>query len=376
MVKLGRSFRTKMILYLSLSMFLSATITFVLYKLLQLYYTTQVRLENPLTPIRYFMRELGDIYFFLLIFIPLSILFFFMFTRRYVAYFQEISKGIHYLANGDFNSRINLVSRDEFGDIAKDMNLASEKLQQAVEKGAFAESSKDQLVLNLAHDLRTPLTSVLGYLDFILKDDQLTAVQVQHYATIAYTKSQRLEKLVDELFEITRMSYGMSVVEHHPIDLSELLMQLHEELYPMLEKSQLIARLDVRPHLNITGDGELLARVFENLLMNAIRYGADGQFIDICADRMEGEVVVQVINYGNFIPPEQLPHLFDMFYIGDKARSHQGESTGLGLFIAKNIVTQHQGIITAQSSLIRTVFEVRLPQASEILESPLKQTHP
>ncbi|MDK8179801.1 HAMP domain-containing sensor histidine kinase [Paenibacillus sp. UMB4589-SE434] len=376
MVKLGRSFRTKMILYLSLSMFLSATITFVLYKLLQLYYTTQVRLENPLTPIRYFMRELGDIYFFLLIFIPLSILFFFMFTRRYVAYFQEISKGIHYLANGDFNSRINLVSRDEFGDIAKDMNLASEKLQQAVEKGAFAESSKDQLVLNLAHDLRTPLTSVLGYLDFILKDDQLTAVQVQHYATIAYTKSQRLEKLVDELFEITRMSYGMSEVEHHPIDLSELLMQLHEELYPMLEKSQLIARLDVRPHLNITGDGELLARVFENLLMNAIRYGADGQFIDICADRMEGEVVVQVINYGNFIPPEQLPHLFDMFYIGDKARSHQGESTGLGLFIAKNIVTQHQGIITAQSSLIRTVFEVRLPQASEILESPLKQTHP
>ncbi|WP_028546649.1 sensor histidine kinase [Paenibacillus taiwanensis] len=370
MVKLGRSFRTKMILYLSLSMFLSATITFVLYKLLQLYYTTQVKFENPLTPVRYFMRDLGDIYFFLLVFIPLSILFFFMFTKRYVDYFKEISKGIHSLANGDFNSRISVVSRDEFGDIARDMNQASEKLQQAVEKGAFAESSKDQLVLNLAHDLRTPLTSVLGYLDFILNDDQLTATQVQHYAAIAYTKSKRLEKLVDELFEITRMSYGMSIVEHQPIDLSELLMQLHEELYPMLEKTELIARLDVRPHLHIAGDGELLARVFENLLMNAIRYGADGQFIDICAERLDGEVVVQVINYGDFIPPEQLPYLFDMFYIGDKARSHQGESTGLGLFIAKNIVAQHQGIITAQSNLIRTVFEVRLPQVNETRHHP------
>ena len=115
------------------------------------------------------------------------------------------------------------------------------------------------------------------------------------------------------------------------------------------------------PHLNIWGDGELLARVFENLLTNANRYGKDGQFVDINGHLDAGEVVVQVINYGDCIPQEELPHLFEMFYTGDQARTHQEGSTGLGLFIAKNIVEQHNGTISVQSNVIRTLFEVRLP---------------
>ena len=109
------------------------------------------------------------------------------------------------------------------------------------------------------------------------------------------------------------------------------------------------------------GDGELLARVFENLLTNANRYGNDGQFVDINGYLDAEEEVVQVINYGDCIPPEELPHIFDMFYTGDKARTHQEGGTGLGLFIAKNIVEQHNGTISAESNLIRTIFEVRLP---------------
>lgn len=216
-------------------------------------------------------------------------------------------------------------------------------------------------MLNLAHDLRTPLTSVLGYLDLVLKDGELTAEQVKHYTTIAYTKSQRLEKLIDELFEITRMNYGMLTVEQRPLDLSELLVQLNEELYPLLENNGLTARMEVTPQLKITGDGELLARVFENLLTNAVRYGKDGRYVDVrCYP--EGEtIVVQVMNYGDMIPAEDLPFLFDMFYTGDRARTHQEGSTGLGLFIAKNIVEQHQGTISVQSDTIRTLFEVRLP---------------
>ena len=112
------------------------------------------------------MNNIGDINFFLIVFIPLSILFFFFLTKPYATYFNEISTGIHRLANGDFQSRIHISSNDEFKDIAKDINMASEKLQQAVERGDFAESSKDQLVLNLAHDLRTPLTSVIRLFRF------------------------------------------------------------------------------------------------------------------------------------------------------------------------------------------------------------------
>lgn len=271
MAKMIQSFRFKMIQLFGLSMLFSATITYILYKALQLFYYS-TKQENPLTKVRYFIRDIGDVNFFLLFFIPLSILFFFLLTKRYAAYFHEISSGINQLANGDFNSRISIPSNDEFGDIARDINLASEKLQQALERGDFAENSKEQLVLNLAHDLRTPLTSVLGYLDFILQDDHLTSEQIKHYTSIAYTKSQRLEKLIDELFEITRMNYGKLTIEKKPIDLSQLLVQLNEELYPVFEKNNLTTRLNVTPHLTIWGDGELLARVFENLLSNAIHY--------------------------------------------------------------------------------------------------------
>ncbi len=346
-------------------MLLSGSITYVIYKALQFYYHTSVHFEDPLARFRMFMRNVGDINVFLIIFVPLTIVFFYYFTKPYATYFNEISKGIHHLANGDFSNRVHISSNDEFQKIAQDINLANEKLQEAIERGEFAESSKDQLVVNLAHDLRTPLTSVLGYLDWILKGNHLPAEQIKHFATIAYTKSKRLEKLIDELFEITRMNYGKLPLEISRINFSELLMQLNEEMYPSFEKHHLVSRTHITPDLMIDADGEQLARVFENLLTNAIRYGKDGQFIDMNSYLEEGNVVVQVINYGGPpIPEEELPHIFDMFFTGDRARTHEEGGTGLGLFIAKNIIEQHKGTISVESNVIRTCFEVRLPQES------------
>ncbi|KWU66297.1 histidine kinase [Bacillus mycoides] len=362
MAKTMRSFRSKMIMLFALSMILAGGVTYLIYEGLRLYYKLAVRYEDPLAQFRSMVRQIGDINFFLIVFIPLSIMFFFFLTRPYLKYFDEISNGIHHLANGDFSNQVRVSSNDEFGYIAREINVASEKLKEAVERGDFAESSKDQLIVNLAHDLRTPLTSVLGYLDLILKDENLTKEQIKHFSTIAFTKSERLEILIDELFEITRMNYGMLQIEKRPIDISELLIQLDEELYPLLEKKGLEARLNMDSHLPINGDGKLLARVFENLLTNAIRYGYDGKFVDVNGYIDHEEVVVQIINYGDSIPEEDLPYLFDMFYTGDKARSEQQGGTGLGLFIAKNIVEQHDGTISAESNVIRTIFEVRLPK--------------
>ncbi|PGA13555.1 HAMP domain-containing sensor histidine kinase [Bacillus mycoides] len=362
MAKTMRSFRSKMIMLFALSMILAGGVTYLIYEGLRLYYKLAVRYEDPLAQLRSMVRQIGDINFFLIVFIPLSIMFFFFLTRPYLKYFDEISNGIHHLANGDFSNQVRVSSNDEFGYIAREINVASEKLKEAVERGDFAESSKDQLIVNLAHDLRTPLTSVLGYLDLILKDENLTKEQIKHFSTIAFTKSERLEILIDELFEITRMNYGMLQIEKRPIDISELLIQLDEELYPLLEKKGLEARLNMDSHLPINGDGKLLARVFENLLTNAIRYGYDGKFVDVNGYIDHEEVVVQIINYGDSIPEEDLPYLFDMFYTGDKARSEQQGGTGLGLFIAKNIIEQHDGTISAESNVIRTIFEVRLPK--------------
>ncbi|EFV75542.1 sensor protein [Bacillus sp. 2_A_57_CT2] len=366
MGEIMRSFRSKMVLLFGLSMLLSGLVTYLIFKGLQYYYHTMVQYEDPMAQFRIFLGRFGDFNLFFILFILLSFLFFFFLTKPYSAYFNEISSGIRYLARGDFQHKVHIQSNDEFRDIALDINLASEKLQEAIKRGDFSESSKDQLVVNLAHDLRTPLTSVLGYLDLILKDESLTKEQVRHFLTIAFTKSQRLERLIDELFEITRMNYGMLPLEKKRINLTDLLNQLKEELYPVFEKNHLIARMNSEPHLPIFGDGDLIARVFENLMTNAIRYGYEGQYVDINGYIEAEEVVVQIVNYGDSIPSNELPYLFDMFYTGDKARTHQEDSTGLGLFIAKNIVEQHDGSIAAESSVIQTVFEVRLPKDNEL----------
>ncbi len=361
MAKTIRSFRFKMIALLGLGMMLAAAVTFGIYKIAQSYYYT-TKLEDPSTQVRYFIRQIGDINFFLIFFIPLAVWFFFLLTKRYARYFRDISDGINQLASGNFDARIDIASGDEFGDIARDINLAGEKLRQALERGEFAENSKERLMLNLAHDLRTPLTSVIGYLDYILKYDSLPAEQAKHYTTIAYTKAQRLGRLIEELFEVARMNYGKQKIDPDPVDLSELLLQMNEELYPMLENRHLTSRLYVTPSVTVRGDGEQLARVFENLLGNAARYGSDGEFIDVHCQPEGGEAIVRIVNYGGSIPPEDLPHIFDMFYTGDKARTYHEDSTGLGLFIAKNIVEQHRGSISAESDVVRTVFEVRLPR--------------
>ncbi|MBJ8112430.1 HAMP domain-containing histidine kinase [Bacillus cereus group sp. N6] len=359
MAKIMNSFRFKMIALFALSMVLAAGATYMLVKIVGFCLRMMFSREDY---IHILLLVRGDIYLSFISVALLSTLFFFFLTKQYLKYFDKISNGIHHLAKGDFTNKVSISSNDEFGDIAREINIASEKLKKAVERGEFAENSKNQLVVNLAHDLRTPLTSVLGYLDLILKEENLTKEQINYYSTIAFAKSQRLESLIDELFEITRMNYGVQKLDEKSINVSELFIQLDEELYPLFEKNQLETRLHVEPHLTINGDGNLLARVFENLVTNAVRYGNKGQFVDMNGYSEEGDVVVQIVNYGDMIPEEALPYLFDMFYTGDKARTVQKNSTGLGLFIAKNIVEQHNGKISAQSDEIRTIFEVRLPK--------------
>ncbi|MEK3790517.1 HAMP domain-containing sensor histidine kinase [Paenibacillus sp. FSL R7-0204] len=362
MPKRRQGFRTRLVQLLGVSMLLSAGITYGIFKLLQLYYAG-VKWEDPEAEIRRFIYRIGDFNVSLMLFIPIMLILFFMFTKPYIRYLNEISKGIHHLAGGDFHNQVRIASRDEFSAIAEDLNVAGAKLQEAVQRGDFAESSKDQLVVNLAHDLRTPLTSVLGYLDLILRDEQLPVETIRHYATIAFTKSQRLEKLIDELFEITRMNHGTLPVVKTYLDITELLRQLNEEMYPVFERNGLTSRLNVTPGLMIYGDGDLLVRVLGNLLTNAARYGQEGGYVDINSRLDAGAVAVEVINYGKPIPPEEQPHIFEMYYSGDRARTHQEGGTGLGLFIARNIVEQHDGSLSVESNELRTRFEVRLPQA-------------
>lgn len=346
----------------ALSMLISASTTYLLYLALRQYYRSYVYMEDPLAGWRHWMAEIGDLNVFLMIFIPQSIIMFYLITRPYVKYFNNISEGIHHLASGNFTHKVELSTNDELQQIADDINRAAEKLQEATRRGDVAEQSKDQLIMNLAHDLRTPLTSVIGYLSYILQHDTLDQERSKHYTTIAYAKSKRLESLIEQLFEITRMNYGHITLHHEPIDIGELLTQLVEEMSPMFEAHHVQGRIQLDGDLNLNADGELLARVFENLLSNAARYGSDGLYIDVTVERQADNIVIEVTNYGAMIEEEDMKHLFDLFYKGDRSRTHQeGNSTGLGLYIAKNIIEQHGGSIGVGSDVTRTSFTITLP---------------
>jgi len=356
-----KSFRARIVVLFGVSMVISGGITYIIFNILRWYYARTALYGGDLYNIRQQIRNIGDIYFVLLVFIPLAVIIFYYLTKPYSTYFRIISNGINELSLGNFQHIVSPLSNDEFQGIAQDINLASKKLQEAIEKGEFTESSKDQLVINLAHDLRTPLTSIIGYLDIILNDRNLSEDQKLHFLKISYTKSQRLEKLIEELFEVTKVNYGVLPLNKSQINSTDLILQLVDEMYPIFEGYGVDARVNLTEAMPIFGDGNLLARVFENLIVNAARYGADGLFVDIYGFKQNGEAVFQITNYGSVIPQEDLPYLFDMFYRGDKARTHQKEGNGLGLFIAKNIVEQHGGVIIVKSNVQSTIFEVRLP---------------
>lgn len=355
------SFQTKLLLLVFVSMVFAGVVTYALFAFMQYYYHHYVFLNDPLASIRLALGNVGLFIIFALFYMLFTLVFFKILISPISSYFKQISHGLKQLANSHFQYETKISTNDEFSQLAHDVNTASLKLKEAIERGDFAESSRDQLIVNLAHDLRTPLTSVIGYLDIIKNETTLNEEQKQHYTNIAHKKARRLEELIDHLFDITKLNYGKLSITKSEINLSELLLQLSEEMYPVLKKNHLETRLQLQPALMIEADGRQLARVFENLLNNAIRYGVDGQFIDIRSSLGDDEAIVQIINYGDDIREEDLPYIFDSFYTSDPSRAHQEGGTGLGLFIAKNIVEQHGGRISVDSTVIQTSFEIRLP---------------
>ena len=228
-----------------------------------------------------------------------------------------------------------------------------------------AEQRRQDLVAFLAHDLKTPLTSVLGYLNLLHDEPGLTAEQRAKYTGIALDKARRLEELISEFFDITRMDFRILGGNGEPIQLSILLEQLVDEFYPAFAGKDLTCRTDIASRLVVRGDPDKLARVFDNVLRNAVSYSVSGGQVDLEA-RVDGESVeIAVRNEGLEIPEKELTNIFQKFYRLDQARSTRTGGAGLGLAIAREIVERHGGSIRAESDGRRTSFVIRLPRAEE-----------
>lgn len=220
---------------------------------------------------------------------------------------------------------------------------------------------KSDLIAYLAHDLKTPLTSVIGYLSLLEEVPDMPQEQRIKYTGITLEKAKRLEQLINEFFEITRYNLQQIILEKETVDLHYLLLQLTDEFYPILKEHRNTIRLEASENLMIYADPEKLARVFNNILKNAVAYSYRDTEIVISAQETDEKLQIIFLNKGATIPPQKLETIFEKFFRLDDARTTNSGGSGLGLAIAKEIVTLHQGIITAKSEKEETSFIVTLP---------------
>lgn len=224
-----------------------------------------------------------------------------------------------------------------------------------------AEQRKNDLVVYLAHDLKTPLTSIVGYLTLLQEAPELPAEYRAKYTDITLEKAYRLEQLINEFFDITRFNLQTIVIENNHINLSVMLRQIAEEFYPVLKDKNLICTVNTQDDINITGDADKLSRVFDNLMRNAASYSYPQSRISISAYIQNNEAVIHIRNHGDKIPKEKLDMIFEKFFRADTSRTSSTGGAGLGLAIAKQITQLHGGSITAQSDDVFTTFTVKLP---------------
>lgn len=249
----------------------------------------------------------------------------------------------------------------ELGELEQQVNQIKVNVRNSQKAAKEAEQRKNDLVVYLAHDLKTPLTSVIGYLTLLRDEEQISEALRRKYLAISLEKAERLEDLINEFFEITRFNITNIHLELSRINLTRMLEQITFEFQPMLAEKNLRCILHAPPEFQIRIDADKMQRVFDNLMKNAVNYSFENDTIEISVIPEPEQVRIIFENHGNPIPKEKLERIFEQFYRLDTARTSKSGGAGLGLAIAKEIVELHRGKIRAESEEETIRFEVSLP---------------
>ena len=263
--------------------------------------------------------------------------------------FQYLEKIVDATENLYYLNDSLIVLPDELKEIELQMNQIKMTVRDSERAAREAEQRKNDLVVYLAHDLKTPLTSVIGYLTLLRDEIKISEELREKYLSISLDKAERLEDLINEFFEITRFNLTNITLELSKVNLTRMLEQLIYEFKPMLSEKSLQCTLNVEPDLMIKCDVDKMQRVFDNLLHNAVNYSFEGSMIDIAVTQDINNVKINFVNHGNTIPKGKLDRIFEQFYRLDTARATKSGGAGLGLAITKEIVELHGGTITANS---------------------------
>lgn len=283
--------------------------------------------------------------------------------RRYRQYeLKHIIKELHYIAQGNYDHRIRGSYSGDIGKVVESIHVLVDSTVEAMEEERRIEQSKDELITNVSHDIRTPLTSIIGYLGLIEESRYGSEEQAKKYVHTAYEKAKQMKVLVDDLFEYTTVRQTTVPLEYVSFDMVQLLEQVAIDFELEAQKKGRDIRISSsQKQIMMRADTEKIVRVFHNLLSNALKYGKGGSLVLIKADVKENTVVVSIKNNGATLPKEAIEQLFERFYRAETSRSQETAGTGLGLAIAQSIVELHGGAITARVEDDWTVFDVLLP---------------
>lgn len=283
--------------------------------------------------------------------------------RRYHLYqLDHIIGELHYIAQGHLEHRIPFRVNGNQQHVITSVNALVDTITQAMQEERASEKSKDELITNVSHDLRTPLTSIIGYLGLIEDHQYQSEEDIVKYSHIAYDKAKQMKNLVEDLFEYTKVQQHGAPVNLMTVDLGQLLEQVGASFELEADKKGIAINVSCEPTpLSITADPEKLGRLFSNLVANALKYGHGASYIHLTAKQLGEKVVITVADDGEKIPAESVKHLFERFYRVESSRNKATGGTGLGLAIVQSIVELHHGSVTARSDDQETAFVVTLP---------------
>ncbi|PFV74790.1 two-component sensor histidine kinase [Bacillus sp. AFS059628] len=287
---------------------------------------------------------------------------FFYITKRKMKQIEAMAQGVKEIEKGNLAYRIEKKGEDEIASLTENINNMAEELMNNIEKERKLEKQKNELITNVSHDLRTPLTSVMGYLRLLRDSEYENKEQHDEYTRIAFAKSEQLKNLIEDLFEYTKLTNEQVILEKQEVCINELLEQLIEELVPQAEEHGLtFVKKFPEERAYAAVDSEKMVRVFDNLLMNAIKYSKDDGEIKVSLQRQRRDIQIVIANHSEEFTREELGSLFERFYKKDQSRSRVTEGSGLGLAIAKSIVELQGGSIRAEYEDGIIQFIVSLP---------------
>lgn len=294
------------------------------------------------------------------------ILCFYYITKRKMKEIEGIASGLMEIAKGNLKHRIQEKSNDELGSLASNINYMAQELDQMMERQRETEKLKDELITNVSHDLRTPLTSIMGYMRLVKDHQYQSQTQLDEYVDIAYGKSEQLKTLVEALFDFTRLNHKGIQLKMEQVCLNQMLDQLMEELVPAAQGNNVTFCKDFpAERIMIKVSPNHMVRVFENILMNAIKYSLHPGTIRVKLKKSEGAARIIVSNATSEpLSKEAVKRLFERFYRVDSSRSSSKGGTGLGLAITKSIIELHHGSIDVEYDEPEITFVITLPLGS------------